>query len=102
MIWAIRRDRGELVEELGEELVAWGEAIRGLFDELLPDDGTLKPDDLEPHRTEKDLDLTFLDPAPTKQARLFRDKNGLVMACILCGKHLTVDGRYCIRHQGYL
>jgi hypothetical protein len=86
----VRPTRERLVEEFGEELVAWTEAIELLFDELPPDDGEPKPDDRS----------YVLSNYTVGYERVHRDRNtGQIMGCILCGSTLTVDGKYCKLHK---
>lgn len=95
MVWGIRRDRYELIEELGKELVEWGEGIASVYDELPPDDGQVKPDDI-PVQTSMPPAAKTTEPVETE----FRDRRGRLMTCTICGARETVDGRFCRRHRG--
>ena len=73
-----RPKREKLVEELGEDLVRWGEDMESVLPELPPDDETVKPDDKPSKRT--------VTP------KLASAK------CLVCGV-AAADGRYCRRHK---
>lgn len=89
----MRPTREQLVEQFGEELVAWTEAIELLFDELPPDDGRPKPDD-------RSYVYSAGFASSSSVERVHRDRNtGSIMSCIICGSTLTVDGRYCKSHK---
>jgi len=89
-----RRSRKELEEELGKELVEWGEQIEAVLDELPPEDDKPKGDDDPWHLQSKPKPKAF-DPAE----RVVRDRNGRIMNCIICASERTVDGRFCKRHR---
>lgn len=93
MVWGPKPDRRELVEELGKDLVEWGEGVQRAYEELPDDDGSLKPDDLQPRRS------IVHKPAEPVEAE-FRDKKGKLMPCMICGARATIDGRFCKRHRG--
>lgn len=71
MVWGTRRaTRDELIELLGRDVVEWAENVARMYDELLPPDDSVKPDDRQAgHR------------------------------CVICGDPTTVDGMHCVRHR---
>jgi hypothetical protein len=85
-----RKSKKELEDELGKELVEWGENVERVYEPLAEDDDLPKLDD-HPE---------MLRPKSAIPAeRIVHDSNGKVMPCIVCGSQRTVDGRYCRRHR---
>jgi hypothetical protein len=83
-----RKNRKQLVVELGEELVVWGEQIMEFF-ELPPADDLPKPDDRVGYKQ------LAAQTQPVRSDRVHKDPRGNVMHCIICGSPATADGRYC-------
>lgn len=86
-----KKGHSELAEILGEDIVSWAESVAGLYDELEPDNGEARMDDLP-------AEPSAPPPPPRKEARYRRKEDKVLMVCIICGSELTVDGRYCARH----
>ena len=89
-LWRPKKERKELIEELGEELVEWGEKLEQVLDELPPDDGAAKPDDLQPPKP--------LPAASSVTEREHYDRSGNLMGCIICMSPKTVNGKFCRQH----
>ena len=87
-----RKPREQLVAELGEDIVGWGEKVAGLYDELPPDDGAAKLDDARPPKRTGPV-------IADKPETIHTDEKGMLMKCTVCKSPFTVDGRTCRRHM---